>query len=76
MRAISNLSADYSTLYFDTPLKYNHLFNLETIDGVKVHTAAEVGLLTRNVKVTGNVDPQWTEFIEGCDRPFKAGKYQ
>ena len=61
------------TLTFDEPLKYSHLYSLQTIDGVTLEAAAEVGLLTRNVKVTGSINEDWTEYIEGCKKPFRAG---
>lgn len=74
MRKIVDISADFRTLTLDTPLLYNHLYSEQVIDGVLIHAAAEVALLSRNVKVTGNVNNDWTEFISGCEQPFRAGK--
>ena len=34
---------------------------------------AEVGLLTRNIKIRGNNDPQWNEVIEACPEGFNTG---
>ena len=70
---IAAISSDFRTLTLNNSLRYNHLFVNETVEGVPILATAEVGLLTRNVKIMGNINEEWTEFIPGCDRPFKAG---
>ena len=48
------------------------------IDSAGTHTLemrAEVGLLTRNVKVIGSRDSQWNDEIEACPAGFDSGKF-
>ena len=40
---------------------------------VTVPLRAEVGLLTRNIKIRGNKNPQWNEVIEACPEGFNTG---
>lgn len=68
---------DNYTLQVSPPLKYKHISIVQTFDGFHVvETRAEVGLLTRNVRVRGSVHSQWTETIEACKKEFQPGQFQ
>lgn len=77
MRSLSRLaaiSADKKTLSFTQPLRYKHVAVTERLpDGQVVEMAAEVGLLTRNVKVLGSNDQQWHDKLEACKDGFNTG---
>jgi len=45
----------------------------ETFDGTLVEFRTEVGLLTHNVVVRGNQDPQWEDEIKACPAGFNTG---
>ena len=62
------------TLTLDSALEADHLGTQEIFDGTLVEFRAEVGLLTHNVVVRGNTDPQWEDFIEACPAGFNTGK--
>ena len=42
--------------------------------GYTLEMRAEVGLLSRNVKVIGSRDQQWSDEIEACPDGFDTGK--
>ena len=63
-------------LTIDPPIKYKHISIVQDIEGVVLETRAEVGLLTHNVVVRGNVNEDWTEEIEACEQPFDTGKWK
>lgn len=75
-KTITAISEDKMTLTLDFPLEASHLGVEETFDGTLVEMRGEVGLLTHNVVVRGNRDPQWTEFIEKCPAGFNTGMVQ
>lgn len=65
------------TLQVSPPLKYKHICIAQTFDEIHtVETCAEVGLLTRNVRVRGAVHSMWTETIEACEEEFEPGQFQ
>lgn len=65
------------TLQVTPALRYKHISIVQTFNGVhRVETRAEVGMLTRNVKVRGSVHDQWTEKIEACPKEFAPGQFQ
>ena len=72
---ISAVSADGYTVTLTEPLKHRHFAvcsNGPNDSGIGwgwkgvVCTRAEVGLLTRNVKMMGNINNQWTEELPEC----------
>ncbi len=68
---------DNYTLEVSPALKYKHICINQTFDGHHtVETCAEVGLLTRNVRVRGAVHSMWTEQIEACEKEFQPGQFQ
>lgn len=70
---IASISADKQTLTLETPLGASHWGTEETFDGTVVEFRAEVGLLTHNVVVRGNTDPNWEDKIEACEDGFDTG---
>ena len=70
---IADISNDKRTLNLTSPLNYTHHGESETFDGTVVDFRAEVGLLTHNVVVRGNRDPQWKTIIEECPEAFHTG---
>lgn len=65
------------TLQITPALKYKHISIVQFFDEVhRVETRAEVGLLTRNVRVRGSVHSEWTEKIEACPQEFEPGQFQ
>lgn len=43
-------------------------------NGVKLEARAEVGLLTRNIKIKGSERADWNDEIEECPTGFNTGK--
>ena len=74
-KTITAISGDRMTLTLDSPLEASHLGVEEYFDGVLVEMRGEVGLLTHNVVVRGNRDPQWTEEIKACPKGFNTGRF-
>ena len=72
-KTIAAISSDKMTLTLDSALKAEHLGTEETFNGTRVEFRAEVGLLTHNVVVRGNSDPDWNQKIEACPNGFNTG---
>lgn len=74
---ITGVSNGNKTLQITPALRYKHISIVQTFDGIhRVETRAEVGLLTRNVRVRGSVHSEWTEKIEPCPEEFAPGQFQ
>ncbi|XP_053388767.1 fibrocystin-L-like isoform X2 [Mercenaria mercenaria] len=74
-KIISEVSADGKILKLTTPLKAEHISVQEMFHGRLVEMRAEVGLLSRNVIVRGNEDPQWNDEIKPCTAGFQFGQF-
>ncbi|XP_052286416.1 fibrocystin-L-like [Dreissena polymorpha] len=74
-RTIHSVSGDKQTLTLTEALEYEHVSTQEMFDGTLVEFRAEVGLLTHNVVVRGNEDPQWQEEIKACPAGFDTGEF-
>ncbi|KAL3886657.1 hypothetical protein ACJMK2_026637 [Sinanodonta woodiana] len=72
---ISAISADKRTITLVSPLKFEHLGVTETFGGTQVEFRAEVGLLTHNVIVRGNSNPDWNDKIAACPAGFDTGEF-
>ncbi|KAL4228989.1 Fibrocystin-L [Mactra antiquata] len=72
---ITAISGDKRTLTLAAPLEAEHVGTEETFDGTLVEFRAEVGLLTHNVVVRGNQDPQWEDEIKACPKGFNTGEF-
>ena len=57
-------------------LLYQHISVKETYDGQVVDMSAEVGYLTRNVIVRGNLNKEWLEVVEACPQEFNVGMFE
>ena len=67
---ILSIESDGTTIDLESPLKYTHL-SLEQIFGDHlIETRAEVGLLTRNIKVMGNKNTDVFNEIESCYKEY------
>lgn len=72
---ISSLSSDFKTVHFKPALKYKHISLVQTIAGRAIETRAEVGLLTRNIRILGSKNDQWEEKVESCPDEFDPGQF-
>ena len=59
---ISSVSASGTEITFTTPLQYQHYAATETYGSSTIDIRGEVGLLTRNIRITGTIDPVDTMF--------------
>ena len=71
---IKFVSEDGKKLTLTEPLKFKHLSLIQTFGDNTIETKAEVGLLTRNVKVKGSVNQQFVTEIPACEKPFVANE--
>ena len=72
---ISSVSADGLTLNLEDKLAFQHISHEQTLSsGQTVRMRAEVGLLTRNVKVRGSVNENFTEQVQACLQDFDPGE--
>ena len=58
-----------------TPLEYEHISIRQTIEGRDIDTSAEVGYLTRNILVRGNLNEEWLENVPDCPEEFRPGQF-
>ncbi|XP_072303332.1 fibrocystin-L-like [Eucyclogobius newberryi] len=76
MRTIASVSQDGKTLTLTEPLDYSHLGVQVTLpDGTTFEGRAEVGLLTRNIRVRGSTQMEWADKIEACPEGFNSGEF-
>ncbi|KAM8882915.1 PKHD1 like 1, tandem duplicate 1 [Synchiropus picturatus] len=76
VRTIASVSANGLTLTLTEPLTYEHLGVGVTLqEGTVFEAKAEVGLLTRNVKVQGSINDEWSDKIEACEDGFDTGEF-
>ena len=71
---ISEVSADGLTLTLERELAFEHISSDQTFAGQTVRMRAEVGLLTRIVKVRGSVNDAFTEKVKKCAAGFEPGE--
>ena len=65
-----------SILTLEETLEYEHISVQQTIAGRFIDTSAEVGYLTRNVVVRGNVNEEWVEQVDECPEDFRPGQFE
>lgn len=70
---IQSVASDNRTVTLTQPLKYEHLGVTETFDGTDVEFRAEVGMVSRNIIVRGDSNPDFVEKIEACPDGFDTG---
>ena len=71
---IDSVSADGTVVTLTEPLKYKHISIMQTFGTHDIETRAEVGLLTRNIKIKGNVNQAFVTEIPACEKPFVANE--
>lgn len=69
-KKVAWVSEDGLTIGLDSPLMHRHIYHWSTWDGKELEVAAEVGLLTRNIKFHGNVNDEWTTNLTECDEEY------
>ena len=76
MHTIAGISADKLTLTLEQNLSYGHLGITETFSkNRQLELRAEVGLLTRNIKIRGNIEEKQGNEAPRCDEGFELGKF-
>ena len=65
-----------SIITLTSPLEYEHISAQQTIAGRLVETRGEVGYLTRNIVVRGNVNEEWEMMVENCPEEFRPGQFE
>ncbi|XP_060084827.1 fibrocystin-L-like, partial [Ylistrum balloti] len=79
LKTITAIAGDLKTLTLDSNLANEHIAVTESFgtsaNAATMDFAAEVGLLTHNVKVQGTSDAQWIEKIEACPDGFDTGEF-
>ena len=73
---IASISSDGLSLTLSDPLNFTHIAAVQTIAGRTIETSAEVGYLTRNVVVRGNVQTEWHQDIPACPTAFLPGQFK
>jgi len=73
-KVIDSVSADGTVITLTEPLKFEHLSIMQTFGSHDIETRAEVGLLSRNIKVKGTVNEQFVTEIPACEKPFVANE--
>ena len=73
-RVIESVSADGLTITLTEALKFEHLSIAQTFGSHYIETRGEVGLLSRNVRVSGAVNQQFVTEIPACEKPFVANE--
>ena len=74
-RTINAITDDGKTITLDEKLKYKHLSMTIHEAGRDIELCGEVGLLSHNVKVQGNVNEGWNDEIAACDEGFNPGEF-
>jgi hypothetical protein len=72
---ILSIDSDGKTIQLSDPLKYKHLSLEQTFGTHTIQTRAEVGLLTRNIKIQGSQNTEFFYEIEACDREFDSNQF-
>ena len=72
---IVNVSADGKSVFITPPLKYKHVALIQHISGRRIETAAEIGLLSRNVVIRGSRHSDWDGVIEACPQEFDPDQF-
>ncbi|XP_067950538.1 fibrocystin-L-like [Watersipora subatra] len=76
LRNITAISNDGKKITLSEPLEYEHLGVTEELGGGHtLEMRAEVALLSRNVRVVGSRDIQWSDEIEACPDGFDTGEF-
>ncbi|XP_066933159.1 fibrocystin-L-like [Clytia hemisphaerica] len=64
------------TITLEKPLEHKHISLTQTIGGRTIETSAEVGLLSRNIVISGSKHDEWNDItIEACPEEFDPGQF-
>ncbi|VDQ03856.1 unnamed protein product [Trichobilharzia regenti] len=73
---IADISSDNRTITLTSPLAYRKLgVKITYSNGVTGNFAAEVGLLTRNILITGTNEPVVSSDVPRCTNDFSTGQF-
>ena len=72
-RTIASVSDDGLTVHLTEPLEFEHISIEQTFGDRVVEMRAEVGMITRNVKVRGAKNMDWVHTIEACEEVWNPG---
>ena len=72
---IASIDSDGKTITLENALKFKHISLTQTFGDHEIKTRAEVGLLTRNIKVMGSQNTEFFYEIEACDRDFDSNQF-
>ena len=72
---ITGVTNDGQTIQIEPALKYKHIALTQTIAGRTVETAAEVGLLSRNVVIRGSENENWKDALEQCPEDYNPDQF-
>ena len=70
--SIVAISEDGTEITLNRTLLHTHLGVESTWNGHLLEQKAEVGLLTRNIKMRGNVNMEWHEALPECETEFES----
>ncbi|XP_076045156.1 fibrocystin-L-like [Oratosquilla oratoria] len=74
-RTIVSVSPDGYQVTLDRPLEYEHISIEQTFGEWTIETRGEVGLLTRNVKVRGNINYDTSATAPTCDGESNSDQF-
>ena len=72
---ISAIDMNGRTIMLNEPVKYTHLSISQLFGNTTIETRAEVGRLTRNIKVLGSINEQFLEKIPACEKDFDSNQF-
>ena len=75
-REIAAIDDTGTVITLTEPLEYEHISVQQMIAGRFVDMSAEVGYLTRNVVVRGNLNEEWVEEVPACPEEFRTGQFE
>jgi cell migration-inducing and hyaluronan-binding protein len=74
LHTVVSVAADGVTITINGTLQFDHLGVMEIAGSHSLEYRAEVGMLTRNIVIQGDRDPQWDVKIEACPAGFDVGE--
>ncbi|XP_076030840.1 fibrocystin-L-like [Oratosquilla oratoria] len=75
-RTVASVSDDGLQVTLTEPLEFEHISIEQTLGGRTIETRAEVGLLTRNVKVRGSINTDFVEDIPECGFDWHPDQFE
>ena len=75
IRTIDSVSNDGKTITLSEALEYDHISISQTFGGREIETRAEVGILSRNVRIKGTISENDLETIPACDEKWNPNQF-